>query len=787
VFREFCLCATMSCVGGESYKLRKPIFLIIALVCVGTSAALWALQSNKSAAYWIGGLGTLVALLTPLSTFLMRKVAARERDRLDTEAATLRESLLEQWEGEVNRRVGHPYPLPVPFAVTMQAKAVMDGWKAIRGDAKAVALPMKGKFEDIVEVFTQPGLPQRLVILGKPGTGKSMIAQWMLVKLLKRSEETEGKKEDRVPFFLPLATWDPAVPLEDWAAAKMIETYPALGETFLALEGRERTLARELVAKHRVLMILDGLDEMAPEHQGRALDRLSDAVTGGLCMVLTCRTEAYQEMVKRALKGPLYGTPVIELGPLPMSAVRAYLREDRSQADGRWNELLEHLAKEPKGVVATALSTPLAVWLAHTVYGNKNAYAGKGAAGFGAEQPQGPQGPSELLHENSEQEIMHRLLGGLVEAAYGPAIGHYPEREAPEGSKIHKQLASIAKHTSDQKAGPQNIDWWRLHEICPRKVIGLQVGLIVGPLLGAAVGLAVTVKAGHVAGLVFGIALGLVTGTLAGITCARPQSDPRTVNFGFSGERLSLGRITRCFAVGLAVGVSFAYAADHHGGLLPALITGLIVGPVAAWAAIDAFGKWPGVTTGITAAISIGLAAGLASDRPSWPVSGPVAGLVFLIGSWVFIGAYETAETKLAVNPHSLLRKDRQGCMVVGLAAGGVFGVLYGLALGLGVGAIALVALTVVVTLTVSLWGTFLVARLWLAARRGLPLNIMSFLLEAYERGVLRRDGPHYQFRHILLQKRLAGEPIVRSLPAQQTQAHATAGSPPPAPPAAVP
>jgi type II secretory pathway predicted ATPase ExeA len=778
-------------VGGEKYKVQKVVALLIALVCVGAGVALWALRDNKAAAYWIGGLGTLVAILTPSFDYLVSKVRARERDRIDAGAATLRESLIEQWEGEINRRVGHPYPLPVPFTVTRQAKEVMDGWKAIRGDAKAVALPMKGKFEDIAAVFTQPGMPQRLVILGKPGSGKSMIAQWLMLKLLKPIEETdgkEGKKEDRVPFFLPLATWNPATPLEDWAAAQMIETYPALGETFLAPDGQERTLARELVAKHRVLMILDGLDEMAPENQGRALDRLSDAVMGGLCMVLTCRTEAYQQIVQRSLKGPLYGTPVIELSPLPMSAVRAYLREDRSQADGRWDELLRHLAKEPKGAAATALSTPLAVWLAHTVYANTKARPPENAAaGSGAEQPQRPTGPSELIHEDSVDKIMHRLLGGLVPAAYAAPVENYPEREAPEGSKIYNQMVSIAKRTSDQKETPLDIDWWRLHEFCPRVVIGLQVGLIVGPLLGIAVGLAVTVKAGHAAGLIFGVALGIVTGTLAGITCARPQEEPRTVNFGFTGNRLSPGRLTRCLAVGLAVGVTFAYAADHRGGLESGLITALIVGPVAAWAAIKAFGPAPGITTGITAAISIGLAAGLASDRPSWPVAGPVAGLVFLIGAWVFIGAYDKAETKLAVNPHSLLKQDREGCMVVGLTAGAVFGVLYGLALGLEVGGIAILALTIVVTLTVSLWGTFMLARLWLAARCGLPLQVMSFLHEAHERGVLRQNGPHYQFRHAMLHERLAGHPIVVSSPAARpAEDHAVAGNPQTEPQAAV-
>jgi len=749
---------------------------------------LWALQSNKAAAYWIGGLGTLLALIALPFAFLIRKVAARERDRIDAEATTLRELLIEQWEGEVNNRVGHPYPLPVPFAVTRQ-KGVMDGWRAIRGDAKGVALPMKGKFEDIVEVFTRPGMPQRLVILGKPGSGKSMIAQWLMLELLKRAEAAdgdggkEGKKEERVPFFLPLATWDPAVPLEDWAAAKMIETYPKLDDTFLAPDGQERTLARELVAKHRVLMILDGLDEMAPKYQGKALDRLSDAVMGGLCMVLTCRTEEYQRIVKSSRKGPLFGTPVIELSPLPMSAVRAYLREDRALADGQWDELLRHLAKEPKSAAATALSTPLAVWLARTVYANtKPRPPENAAADSGAEQPQPPTGPSELIHETSPEKIMQRLLGGLVEAAYAPAVEHYPEREAPDGSKIHNQMVSIAKRTAGQKVTPLDIDWWRLHEFCPPAAIGLQVGLIVGPLLGVAVGLAVTVKAGHAAGLIFGITLGIVTGALAGITCARPQLEPRAVHFAFRWDSRSQGRLVRCLAVGLAVGITFSYAADHHGGLLPGLITGLVVGPVAAWAAIKAFGKWPGVTTGVTAAISIGLAAGLASDRPSWPVAGPVAGLVFLIGSWVFIGAYETADTKLAVNPHSLLKQDREGCMVVGLTAGAVFGVLYGLALGLEVGGIAVAALAVVVTLTVSLWGTFLLARLWLATRCGLPLHVMSFLREAHERGVLRQDGPHYQFRHAMLHEQLAGHPIVGSLPVEQAAAPAVAGNPQTAP-----
>ena len=161
----------------------------------------------------------------------------------------------------------------------------------------------------------------------------------------------------------------------------------------------------------------------------------------------------------------------------------------------------------------------------------------------------------------------------------------------------------------------------------------------------------------------------------------------------------------------------------------------------------------------------MGLAAGLASGHPPALIAGPIAGLVFLIGSWVWIGAYEPAESEFAVNPQSLLRDDRRGCLVVGITAGGAFGVIFGLALGPSVGALAVASLSIVVTLVVSLWGTFMVARLWLATRCGLPLKIMSFLQEAHVRGVLRQDGPHYRFRHGMLHDRLAGKPMPVPVP----------------------
>jgi len=37
-----------------------------------------------------------------------------------------------------------------------------------------------------------------------------------------------------------------------------------------------------------------------------------------------------------------------------------------------------------------------------------------------------------------------------------------------------------------------------------------------------------------------------------------------------------------------------------------------------------------------------------------------------------------------------------------------------------------------------------------------LPLQLLRFLDDAHQRGVLRRTGPVYQFRHAILQRTLA-------------------------------
>jgi hypothetical protein len=62
-------------------------------------------------------------------------------------------------------------------------------------------------------------------------------------------------------------------------------------------------------------------------------------------------------------------------------------------------------------------------------------------------------------------------------------------------------------------------------------------------------------------------------------------------------------------------------------------------------------------------------------------------------------------------------------------------------------------------TLSLTAWGQWLaVARIWLPLHGRLPWALIAFLDDACRRGVLRRAGAVYQFRHARLQDQLTAE-----------------------------
>ena len=92
-----------------------------------------------------------------------------------------------------------------------------------------------------------------------------------------------------------------------------------------------------------------------------------------------------------------------------------------------------------------------------------------------------------------------------------------------------------------------------------------------------------------------------------------------------------------------------------------------------------------------------------------------------------------------------------------GVTAVIVVGIVYGAGAGAGV-AVGAVS-SGIASFVFSAWPSYGIARIWLAMRQRLPWQLMGFLDDAHRRGVLRKSGAVYQFRHIELQHRLAARP----------------------------
>jgi hypothetical protein len=274
----------------------------------------------------------------------------------------------------------------------------------------------------------------------------------------------------------------------------------------------------------------------------------------------------------------------------------------------------------------------------------------------------------------------------------------------------------------------------------------------VGCVLGAAIGFTAAAKFTTGTGILLGIVFGVVTGVLGGISSSRPKNHPFKVTLRF---RWDYWQFLECLTVSVTVGLTAGYSDHLGGGVIAGLITAAVAGLVCAVPCIRAFGLAPGITAAVAASIALGLASGLSAgnSHPVW--SGLTAGLIFFFSAWVFVGLFQPARVTGAVSPRSLLDDDRIAVMAVATTTGVAFGVIYGFALGPLFAIIAVVALTVTVSLTVSAWGPFTISRIWLALSGVTPLRTMLFFNEAYAGGVLRQAGGSYQFRHTELKEAL--------------------------------
>ena len=164
------------------------------------------------------------------------------------------------------RRIQDPFPLPVRWELAPDG--VLDHWENIcrvMPGGSAQPLDLAGRLPEITEVYRR--IPSgRLVVLGRAGSGKSVLAVRFVLDML-RSRDPGGV----VPVVFSVGSWDPTTTgFRDWLAGQLVRDYPGLAANGCG----ESNLATALVEAGRILPVLDGFDELAagsaPGRAGRA-------------------------------------------------------------------------------------------------------------------------------------------------------------------------------------------------------------------------------------------------------------------------------------------------------------------------------------------------------------------------------------------------------------------------------------------------------------------------------------------------------------------------------------
>jgi hypothetical protein len=630
-------------------------------------------------------------------------IAVTDSLRLSEASTVLARAVRDQWRAEADiRSLNHPDPIRVRWSST--ERPVSASPSSILGTAipagRLLRLHLRGDVTQIVGMFNR--LPYRqLVILGAPGAGKSAMALLLTLKML---ASREG--DSPVPVLLSLSSWNPTREhLLAWIARRIREDYPGLSNADLYGPDAPQLLLSE----GKIIPILDGLDEIPKELRADSISGMVQGFGRGQPFIVSCRIEEYEDAV--AASGDVLGSAaVVEILPIDIDQVIIYLSSLGPASQVRWSQVFTRLRQDPRGPIAMALSTPLIVWLARIAYSDAGSR------------------PEELLDStlfNNSEAIEAHLLDKFVPAVYKPrppAPGDRP-RMRVDPRDADRWLRFLARSLSSDSAvayrgmyaGDQtDIAWWRLYQTVSSLQLSLAVWFIVGPLV------------------------------------ATPIIAALAITFQLTVHRLLAGFI--CIGIVLSAGVVMVIRlwppppgriqirSPRRGQIPGNLRTGLISGSLAGVTASLAAGLGALELKGLYVALKFGLQCGL------------LAGAVIFIVT-IFNNPVDTVR---ASSPESLFKGDRAvaiACFVlsapaVGLTAwflvrNGAESVGAALSAAIGVG------------LAMSSWGWYSVTIVWLYFRGKLPFHFMKFSMDAYERGVLRRAGAVYQFRHARLQARL--------------------------------
>lgn len=561
---------------------------------------------------------------------------------------------------------------------------------------------------------------RRLVVLGDAGSGKTLLVSNLILGLVADLGGKAGEQSSntRVPVRASLASWNGNDTFSDWVCQRLSIDY-----------GLRKNVARALLDARRILPVLDGgLDEMDPSdgepvRADRALHCLNKSGWVNQPVIVTCRTDVFHRLQELRGDGGLHAANVITLQPLTPVEVNERLLGYRVDQFGitdseAWAPVTDQIRNHPRSPLAMALRSPWLLSLTASALrrGTPNAV--------------------QLSQCSSPAEVRDALFSALIPAATSGERTRSTRAYTKHNVEIW--LHALATHLECQRRAGLGGDQIRLDQawqltawpsrILHGSVVGLVVAatvwFVVGPDVGAVPRIAEAVLAWIVWGLLGTMFMSEIRGTI-------------------HARRL-------------------------------------------AWRVPDRT-RWPhAVATGALAGLAVGMMTGLMSTAWSGHAVGIKAGLAFGLAGGLVAGFWDglstTSDDRLALgqDAHRIIRDDAAFAVGVGIvlwisftiALGAVLGVVDALktALPLGIPSVLMIMASFGIAS-----GRYASATTIFAFTRQFPSRPADFFEWARSAGLLRVNGPAYQFRHGTYQHWLATSGVDNGLPAAQRSGASTA------------
>jgi hypothetical protein len=576
-----------------------------------------------------------------------------------------------------------------------------------------------------------------LLILGEPGSGKTMKLLEITQGLIERAETDLGKS---IPVVLNLSSWSESrKPIAEWIVYELRTKYYI-----------PEKISHPWVANDELLLLLDGLDEVLPKYRDNCVLAINQFRQEHMTpMVISSRMADYEALsIKLKLNKAFVINPITrEQAEHYLDTVGSELLIDTLRNDKRLQELatsplvlniMARSYKERSGNELRLLDTS-----EERVKHILQEYVQQNFLRRRMDERYKQVDTMKWLTWQAKQMLRHSQTLFLVE--------HMQPNWLPSNMQINLYALGILLMICipigllvgfgggyPVKLGTPMVNWWfgiglglsAALTACIAIIRGFDIvgSIIVGTCIGLTFVLAF--------GMFFGASIGLLVGSVVGVSFG--------LLFGLVGRRLTNRGTNNLYHIEIVETLKWSWSKAVP-GLALGFIFGYLGGAIIGWAIYKPiaynFGMAFGLAAGLVASVFTGLMVGEIKEKTT-----PNQGVWQSARNAIFIG--------LAVS------------LAVGIPLGVVFGNAWGrYAIFLGSSSVGIVTgITIGITLGIAVSLFFgglptiqhLILRILLYFNGNTPKNYINFLDYATERILLRKVGGGYIFIHRMLLEHFA-------------------------------